>query len=179
MKRIIGTLIAVALAVGMFSAVAEESVPEYTIRVHGQANLSAHQDPISVEETGHTLLATFEYKSFTGIRAVRFYVDGVRVASEKAEYTDTLGLAYTITVEIGLNTPIITIGEPVVRDFYWGPLGFFPLYDQRGGGFDQTKVPHLMGCNVLLKECYIDKVTNEEDCPLVCVEPGWEGPEPR
>jgi hypothetical protein len=32
---------------------------------------------------------------------------------------------------------------------------------------------HLYGCNSLLKQCTIDPETNEEHCPLICVEPGW------
>ena len=173
------SILAVMLAVGFTATQAE--TPEVTVRVEkAGGGITSHLKPDVVVTTEWGTSHLFNNKAFFAEAGViRVYLDGERILDHPEIDGDgkdnQLGYYYNIKVTLGLGAPEVEATR-TVRLFDWGPLGWGPLRDQRGGGYVQQ--PHLLGCNRLLKQCTIDPVTNVESCPLVCIEEGWPGPQP-
>lgn len=190
-----GTAVAQVEPVGISDVLHAEVLENLAVRV--QTNYHTTKGPwapdtVEVTEAGSVVATYEEIRLGEPPAEFRFYFDGdldSRVAKSAPflvaippQSDSMIGMTYKITVEFGLGEPYIVV-TPGRQVWYWGQAchwdgcnevgeGPFPP----GGWHAQIKYqtvppaafgPHLLGCNVLIKN---------PDAPLECGEAGWTPP---
>ena len=198
MKRAILVILAVMLTVGVFTATQAQAGDPLgigeTIKAQVEDSLTLQiesrgrslsqpraPDRVEISDTG-SVLAIYEGRDGLGLRTYRpprkitLFLDGEEFAEipidPSKEMNSQYGMLYHITVEFTLGEPVITIEQN--RQLWWRGNAYLTLHPESGGyaelGPPSTFIPqaHLQNCNYLLKPC--------NNCPLVCIEPGWTPP---
>ena len=145
----------------------------------------AETDTIGFDPLTGALVVSMEYRASQS-SGFRVYVDHKRLLDVAPPVDDGFNDRHQWFIVNRINVvfsqePVAYITRECQDNWYWG-IGWEmrgntcpPPGDPRGW---QSVPPdvfglELYGCSIVEKQCAIDPVTNEEHCPLVCVEPGW------
>jgi len=148
----------------------------------------AETDSIMLDPFTGAVAISMEYRASQS-SGFRVYLDGKRLLDVAPPVDDGFNgrhqwfIVNRINVVFGLGEPVAYITRECQDEWYWGVSYHaregYPACPPAGDPCGWQSVGpdvfglELYGCNSVEKQCTIDPVTNEEHCPLVCVEPGW------